>query len=104
LITCPENIFWAGDRNAARLPRSRFFSAARLIVDSQIQPAIKRTEALKIHKYLQPGYFVMGSHRSKHDSGIKRASYSFKKLFFCQVASPGHLAQRSNNVVELNIF
>jgi hypothetical protein len=63
-ITCPEN------RNAARLPRSRFFSAAILIVDSQILPAIKRTEALKIHKYLHPDYFFMGSHRSTMFSNI----------------------------------
>jgi hypothetical protein len=54
-ITCPENISRVGDRNAARLPRSGFFSAAILIVDTQILPAIKRTEVLKIHKYLHPG-------------------------------------------------
>jgi hypothetical protein len=40
-----------------------------------------------------PWVFFMGSHRSTHDSGIKRASYySFKKL----VGSPPRVAPRSN--------
>jgi hypothetical protein len=89
----------AGDRNAARLPHSRFFSAAILIVDSQILPAIKRTEALKTHKYLQPGYFFMGSHQSTHDSGINIELHILlsRSLSGCH---PGRLAPRSNNAVE----
>jgi hypothetical protein len=34
-----------------------------------------------MYKYLYPGYFFLGSHRSTHDSGVKRASCSFFKTF-----------------------
>jgi hypothetical protein len=82
------------DRNAARLSRSRFFSAAILIVDSRILPAIKRTEALKIHKYLQLGYFLWVA----TDPSMILASKELHILLSRSLS--GRLAQRSNNAVE----
>jgi hypothetical protein len=34
-----------------------------------------------MNKYLHPGHFFLGSHRSTHDSGVQRASYSSFKTF-----------------------
>jgi hypothetical protein len=48
---------------------------------SQILRAVKRIEALKMNKYLHPGYFFLGSHRSTYDSGVERASCSSFKSF-----------------------
>jgi hypothetical protein len=92
-----QHIFQAGDRNAASLPRSRFFSAAILIVDSQILPAIKRTEELKIHKYLQPGYFLWVA----TDPRMIQASKELHILLSRSLSGrlPGRLAQRSNNAI-----
>jgi hypothetical protein len=40
----------------------------------QILRVVKRIEALKMNKYLHPGYFFLDSHRSTYDSGVKRTS------------------------------
>jgi hypothetical protein len=53
---------------------------------SQILRAVKRIEALKMNKYLHPGHFFLGSHRSTHDSGVKRV-FMFFFQDVCQVAS-----------------
>jgi hypothetical protein len=31
----------------------------------------QKNKALKMNKYLHPGYFFLGSHQSRHDSGVK---------------------------------
>jgi hypothetical protein len=49
--------------------------------------AVKRIEALKMNKYLHPGYFFMGSHRSTHESGVKRTPVVLFNQEACQVAS-----------------
>jgi hypothetical protein len=79
-----------------------FFSAVILIVDLQILPPIKRTEMLKIRKYIHPSYFFMGSYRSTHDSGIKRASYSFKKLVWGRLPASlkGPIMQLNANALQ----
>jgi hypothetical protein len=55
--------------------------ASANMVETQILRAVKRIEALKMNKYLHPGHFCLGSHRSTHDSGVQRASCSSFKTF-----------------------
>jgi hypothetical protein len=55
---------------------------------SQILRAVKRIEAMKINKYLHSGDFFMVSHRSTHDSGIKRTPVLLFNQEACQVATP----------------
>jgi hypothetical protein len=64
-----------------------------ILSTQKFSASFTRTEALKIHKYLHPGYFFMGSHRSTHDSGIKSFILFFQED--CQVA-PRSKIQCSN--------
>jgi hypothetical protein len=64
---------------------------------SQILRVAKWIEALKMNKYLHPGYFFIGSHRSTHDQKSSRSS--IKKLVRpgCQITSSMHECRRRRN-------
>jgi hypothetical protein len=50
-------------------------------VDSEVQCLFYKNKSAENTQIPSPWLFFMGSHRSTHDSGIKRASYySFKKF------------------------
>jgi hypothetical protein len=54
----------------------------------QILRAIKSIEAVKINKYLNPGYFFLGSYRSKHDSECQKSSLSAVRLISHSMSRP----------------
>jgi hypothetical protein len=87
-----HNVTWMG---VAKKNGDRFYD----FVDSEAQCLFYKNRRAENTQIPSPWLFFMGSHRSTHDSGIKRASYYFKKL----VRSPPRVMPRSKiHTVECN--